>query len=71
MGRVKVRTLVIGAVMVLCLPMTAHTAADPAKMLRVSSHDIARLDPQQGTDLYSTRVASEIFEGLYQFDYLI
>jgi peptide/nickel transport system substrate-binding protein len=70
MARLKVRTLVIGAVTVLCLPLTAHTAADPTKVLRISSHDIASLDPQQGTDLYSTRVASAIFEALYQFDYL-
>ena len=45
-----------------CLP--------PTTVLRISSHDIASLDPQQGTDLYSTRVASAIFEALYQFDYL-
>jgi ABC-type transport system substrate-binding protein len=45
-------------------------AADPAKVLRVSSSDITSLDPQQGTDLMSTRVATHIFEGLYQFDYL-
>jgi len=45
-------------------------AADPAKLLRVSMSDITSLDPQQGTDLMSTRVASHIFEGLYQFDYL-
>ena len=45
-------------------------AADPAKVLRVSMSDITSLDPQQGTDLMSTRVASHIFEGLYQFDYL-
>jgi len=32
--------------------------------------DITSLDPQQGTDLYSTRIASHIFEGLYEFDYL-
>src|SRR5216683_7227842 len=70
MARMKVCTLVIGAVTVLCLPLTAHTAADPTKVLRISSHDIASLDPQQGTDLYSTRVATEIFEALYQFDYL-
>lgn len=70
MARMKVRTLVMGAVTVLCLPLTAHAAADPTKVLRVSSRDIASLDPQQGTDLYSTRVASAIFEGLYQFDYL-
>jgi ABC-type transport system substrate-binding protein len=45
-------------------------AADPAKVLRVSTSDITSLDPQQGTDLMSTRIASHIFEGLYQFDYL-
>jgi ABC-type transport system substrate-binding protein len=45
-------------------------AADPAKVLRVSMPDITSLDPQQGTDLMSTRIASHIFEGLYQFDYL-
>ncbi len=45
-------------------------AADPAKVLRVSMSDITSLDPQQGTDLMSTRIASHIFEGLYQFDYL-
>ena len=48
----------------------ASAAADPAKVLRISSPDIASLDPQQGTDLYSTRVATEIFEALYKFDYL-
>ena len=62
MAWMKVRALVVGAVTVLCLPMTAHTAADPTKVLRVSSHDIASLDPQQGTDLFSTRVATEIFD---------
>jgi hypothetical protein len=45
MAWLKVRALVVGAVTVLCLPMTAHTAADPTKVLRVSSHDIASLDP--------------------------
>ena len=45
-------------------------AADPAKVLRVSLPDITSLDPQQGTDLYSTRVATALFEGLYQYDYL-
>jgi ABC-type oligopeptide transport system substrate-binding subunit len=53
-----------------CLSVAAHAHADPAKVLRVSSKDIASLDPQQGTDLRSTRAASAIFEGLYQFDYL-
>ena len=47
----------------------AH-AADPAKVLRISLPDITSLDPQQGTDLYSTRVTAALFEGLYQYDYL-
>jgi len=45
-------------------------AADPAKVLRISLPDITSLDPQQGTDLYSTRVATALFEALYQYDYL-
>jgi oligopeptide transport system substrate-binding protein len=45
-------------------------AADMNKVLRISSGDVTSLDPQQGTDLRSTRVASHIFEGLYEFDYL-
>src|SRR5262249_19175442 len=44
-------------------------AADPAKVLRIASPDITSLDPQQGTDLYSTRIATHIFEALYEFDY--
>jgi ABC-type transport system substrate-binding protein len=47
----------------------ARAAADPAKVLRIASPDITSLDPQQGTDLYSTRITSHIFEALYQFDY--
>ena len=47
----------------------AH-AADMRKVLRISSSDITSLDPQQGTDLYSTRVASSIFEAAYEFEYL-
>jgi oligopeptide transport system substrate-binding protein len=70
MARLMVRRLLIAAVTALCLSPTAHAAADPNKVLRVSSYDIASLDPQQGTDLFSTRVASAIFEALYQFDYL-
>jgi len=62
------RATVLAAVF--CLSAAAHARADPAKVLRVSSSDIASLDPQQGTDLLSTRVASAIFEALYQFDYL-
>jgi len=47
----------------------AAAAADPNKVLRIASNDITSLDPQQGTDLYSTRVTAAIFEGLYEFDY--
>ena len=59
----------VGA-LILAAPTLAAAAAEPAKVLRVASNDITSLDPQQGTDLMSTRVASHIFEGLYQFDYL-
>jgi len=45
-------------------------AADMNKVLRIASSDITSLDPQQGTDLFSTRVASAIFEALYEFEYL-
>ena len=62
--------LVIVAVAILCIAPSALAAADPEKVLRIDSIDIASLDPQQGTDLASTRVASAIFEALYQFDYL-
>ncbi|HYR00289.1 MAG TPA: ABC transporter substrate-binding protein [Casimicrobiaceae bacterium] len=51
-------------------PLAARAAADPNKVLRIASNDITSLDPQQGTDLLSTRVAIQIFEALYQFDYL-
>ena len=70
MGWTKMGRLLIVAVTVLGVPLMAVGAADPSKVLRVSSYDIASLDPQQGTDLYSTRVAGTIFEALYQFDYL-
>jgi ABC-type transport system substrate-binding protein len=51
----------------LCAPVHG---ADMRKVLRIASNDITSLDPQQGTDLYSTRVASAIFEALYEFEYL-
>src|SRR5678815_2405961 len=54
----------------LTAPKDANAAADMHKVLRVASNDITSLDPQQGTDLYSTRVTSAIFEALYQFEYL-
>jgi oligopeptide transport system substrate-binding protein len=70
MSWTKMGRLLTVAVTILCFPLMAVGAADPSKVLRISSYDIASLDPQQGTDLYSTRVAGTIFEALYQFDYL-
>jgi len=60
----------IPALILAAVAVAPALAADPTKLLRVSMSDITSLDPQQGTDLMSTRVASHIFEGLYQFDYL-
>jgi ABC-type transport system substrate-binding protein len=57
-------------VLVLLSMLGTALAADPSKVLRIASNDIASLDPQQGSDIMSTRVASHIFEALYQFDYL-
>ncbi|HET9669822.1 MAG TPA: ABC transporter substrate-binding protein [Casimicrobiaceae bacterium] len=57
------------ALLALAAPRGAF-AADMQKVLRIASNDITSLDPQQGTDLYSTRVATSIFEGLYEFEYL-
>jgi ABC-type transport system substrate-binding protein len=56
--------------LVLALHSSATLAADMRKVLRIASSDITSLDPQQGTDLYSTRVASAIFEAPYEFEYL-
>jgi oligopeptide transport system substrate-binding protein len=59
--------LVVSAV---AWPGDAIASADMTKVLRISSSDVTSLDPQQATDLYSTRVTSAIFEALYQFEYL-
>ena len=58
------------AVLIALTFVTVGAAADMNKVLRLSSNDITSLDPQQGTDLYSTRVTSAIFEALYEFEYL-
>jgi ABC-type transport system substrate-binding protein len=58
------------AALVALTSVTVGAAADMNKVLRLSSNDITSLDPQQGTDLYSTRVTSAIFEALYEFEYL-
>ena len=65
----SLRTALAAACVALLSSGAAMAAADPAKVLRIASPDITSLDPQQPTDLYSTRVASHIFEALYQFDY--
>jgi oligopeptide transport system substrate-binding protein len=49
----------------------ATLAADPNKVLRVAIVDIDTLDPQQTTDTYSTLVQGAIFEGLYEWAYLV
>ena len=66
--RLGIAYAAIGLLAVVAAP--AQAAADPNKVLRIASNDITSLDPQQGTDLLSTRVAIQIFEALYQFDYL-
>ncbi|MEO6928503.1 MAG: ABC transporter substrate-binding protein, partial [Casimicrobiaceae bacterium] len=65
-----VRSLALALPFALSAATPALAAADPHKVLRLSYNDIASLDPQQGTDIYSTRIASQIFEALYEFEYL-
>src|SRR5512143_405894 len=71
---ILLRTLTTGLIGVVALASSVLApfaiAANPSKVLRVALSDITSLDPQQGTDLYSTRIASQIFEGLYEYDYL-
>jgi ABC-type transport system substrate-binding protein len=63
------RIAVVAIWVVLLAYGAGAAAADSNKVLRIASPDITSLDPQQATDLYSTRIASHIFEALYQFDY--
>jgi len=58
------------AVLIVATLQSPFAGADEPKVLRLALPDIAILDPQQITDLYSRRVADVIFEGLYEFDYL-
>ncbi len=71
-ARARDAAMVAALALAACLAAAAGEvrAADPAKVLRVASPDVTSLDPQQGTDLYSTRVTSALFEALYQYDYL-
>jgi len=68
--RATLAAALAGLVLTAIAPTAVRAAADPNKVLRLASNDITSLDPQQGTDLLSTRVAIQIFEALYQFDYL-
>lgn len=62
--------MLAAAVLSLIVALPASAAADPHKVLHLAFSDITSLDPQQGNDIYSTRITSQIFEALYQFDYL-
>ena len=64
------RVMAIALPLLALLPGNADAAADMRKVLRISMSDITSLDPQQGTDLYSTRVTTSIFEAMYEFEYL-
>jgi ABC-type transport system substrate-binding protein len=64
------RVMSIALTLFALLPGAANAGADMKKVLRISMNDITSLDPQQGTDLYSTRVTTAIFEAMYEFEYL-
>jgi oligopeptide transport system substrate-binding protein len=49
----------------------AAAAADPNKVLRIAQGDIDTLDPHQWVDYFSSWVGVAIFEGLYEWDYLV
>jgi ABC-type transport system substrate-binding protein len=49
---------------------TLAIAADPNKVLHLATDDIDTLDPQQLQDRYSNEIASAIYEGLCEWDYL-
>src|SRR3982751_5188823 len=54
----------------LAVSAAAAWAADANKVLRLAFPDVSGLDPQQVGDLYSVRIAQQIFEGLYEYSYL-
>jgi ABC-type transport system substrate-binding protein len=66
----RIITLRALAAAVLFVGCAAAYAADATKVLRIASDDIDTLDPIQMQDFYSAQVASVIFEGLYEWDYL-
>jgi oligopeptide transport system substrate-binding protein len=58
------------APLLLVLVFGSALAAEPTKVLHVASPDIETLDPQQYNDDPSFQIISNIFEGLYEWDYL-
>ena len=68
--RTRLRRTVLASVGALLLfSANVHAAADPAKVLRLSTSDIDTLDPQQWQDAYSNTIGSAIFEAMYQWDF--
>ncbi|MGH8316264.1 MAG: ABC transporter substrate-binding protein, partial [Steroidobacterales bacterium] len=64
--RIRCTTLLLLALLAGC----AAAATDPSKVLHIASPDVDTLDPQQDTNIPAQRVIAEIFEGLYNWDYL-
>jgi oligopeptide transport system substrate-binding protein len=64
-------TIMRGVLSLAIVYACAAAAADPNKVLRVAQGDIDTLDPQQWVDYFSSWVGVAIFEGLYEWDYLV
>lgn len=64
-------TIMRGVLSLAIVYACATAAADPNKVLRVAQGDIDTLDPQQWVDYFSSWVGVAIFEGLYEWDYLV
>jgi oligopeptide transport system substrate-binding protein len=63
-----VRTMIIPALaLAACSPQSATSPRDPNILVRIADDDAKGLDPQSYSDLGSTRIAMEQFEGLTRF----